>query len=107
MRKSRLILLWLCGLVGGIGIAAVASAYTSKPARSDGAALYAEVGCAECHGFVGQGGRAGPRLAGKAFTREGFAKQLRHPVDEMPPYSEQVLDAARLARLYDYVSTLR
>lgn len=70
-----------------------------------GAALYVATGCASCHGYVGQGGMAGPRLAGKESSPEAYIGQLRHPSDEMPPYTEKVMSDADIVAIYHYVMT--
>lgn len=95
-------------LVAMMGMAALPGAPLAAPPRAAaGAQLYAQFGCAECHGYAGQGGSAGPRLAGKPFSSDGFRQQLRHPADEMPPYSERVLSAEQIDLLQAYVGTLK
>ena len=101
----------------GFGVAAFALAgavaWSKPPAPSAGKPaaagrmIYDGTGCAECHGYAGQGGSAGPRLAGKALAVEAFSRQLRHPVEEMPPYSEKVIDADQLVALHAYVADMK
>ncbi len=74
---------------------------------SRGKLLYGSIGCSQCHGYVGQGGSAGLRLAGKDLPIDYFSHQLRHPVDEMPPYTQRVLSDADVANILNYVKTLK
>jgi mono/diheme cytochrome c family protein len=95
------------------GLAAAGSVVAApKPARgaaggSEGARLYVATGCYQCHGYVGQGGMAGPRIAGKNYAFEAFRRQLRHPTDEMPPYTERVMSDAEVAAVQAYVATMK
>jgi mono/diheme cytochrome c family protein len=94
------------------GLAAAGSVVAApKPrgtgAASEGARLYVATGCYQCHGYAGQGGMAGPRVAGKNYQFEAFRRQLRHPSDEMPPYTERVMSDAEIAALQAYVATMK
>ena len=80
-----------------------ASAEDSSVTR--GRALFAKVGCYECHGYAGQGGAAGPRIAAR-LPYVAFAAYVRHPGREMPPYTTKVLSDADLSAIYAYVSAL-
>ena len=95
------------------GLAAAGSVVAApKPSpgaanRSEGARLYVATGCYQCHGYAGQGGMAGPRVAGKNYTVEAFRRQLRHPSDEMPPYTDRVMSDAEIAAIQAYVATMK
>lgn len=39
-----------------------------------GKKLYVSVGCYQCHGYEGQGGAAGPRLAPRPLPYAGFSR---------------------------------
>lgn len=71
-----------------------------------GKKLYKSSGCFECHGTVAQGSpRTGPML----LTQQpfnGFLRQLRRPVAEMPPYQEKVLTDQQVADIYAFIQTL-
>ncbi len=73
----------------------------------DGRKAYLRVGCAQCHGTVGQGGSAGPALAGTPLPYAGFAALLRNPRAEMPPYTAKVLSDGDLAAIYAFVKSLK
>lgn len=70
-----------------------------------GAAIFVKDGCYQCHGRVGQGGAAGPRLGPPPIGFRAFVRALRRP-NQMPPYSERVLSEAEVADLYAFVRAL-
>ena len=57
-------------------------------------------GCWQCHGYEGQGGAAGPRLAARNLPFAGFAAYVRRPTNQMPPYTEKVVSNADLAHIH-------
>jgi ubiquinol-cytochrome c reductase cytochrome c subunit len=85
-------------LLGGSG-AFAASAEQGKVA-------YMKYGCWQCHGTVGQGGVAGPKLAPDPLPYEGFAAFTRTTNRAMPPYRESVLPEADLADIYAYLQSV-
>ena len=80
------------------------AAYAADKATSGDVAagkhLYVADGCYQCHGYVGQGGSAGPHIARTAIPFEGFIAQLRDPANEMPPYEAAVLSDKQVADIY-------
>jgi mono/diheme cytochrome c family protein len=66
---------------------------------------YVEMGCWQCHGFQGQGGRAS-KLVEPLIPYEGFANQVRRPRNVMPAYSPKVLSEARLRSIYSYLGRI-
>jgi len=85
-----------------------APAQASAPAAGNaqnGNMLYTKIGCYECHNRDGSGGGAGPRLAPNPLPWAAFSKQVRLPVNAMPPYTTKVLSDADLADIYAFVQT--
>ncbi|MEY4879649.1 MAG: hypothetical protein RJB62_1118 [Pseudomonadota bacterium] len=83
-----------------------ASAQTAPAGNADhGGQLFVAVGCYQCHGYVGQGGAAGPMIA-PPLAFEAFELQLRTPRQVMPPYSADVLPARDAADIYAYLLTI-
>ena len=82
------------------GPAAAASADKGKEA-------YVKYGCWQCHGFEGQGGVAGARLAPDPLPAEAFTAFVRTTNRAMPPYSEAVLPNEDLANIHAYLGTVR
>ena len=85
---------------------APAAAAAPKGNLENGKKIFTSYGCYQCHGFVGQGGGAGPRLAPRPIPYAGFARQLRQPRDQMPPYTAKVVTEQELADIYAYVQSI-
>ena len=85
----------------------------STPAWSDepgddveeGLALYISQQCWQCHGYEGQGGVAGVRLAPTLLPYEAFARLVRF-TNLMPAYSPRVLSDEQLRLIYAYVRSI-
>ena len=70
-----------------------------------GKKLWSSYGCWQCHGYEGQGGAAGPRLAGRNLTLGYITGYVRKPTNQMPPYTEKVLPNADLAHIYAHLQS--
>ena len=70
-----------------------------------GKKLWVSVGCWQCHGYEGQGGAAGPRLAGRNLNFGYISGYVRKPKNQMPPYTEKVLPDTDLAHIYAYLQS--
>ena len=66
---------------------------------------YVEMGCWQCHGFQGQGGRASP-LSARLLPYEAFENQVRRPRNTMPAYTQNVLSDERLRAIYSYLEQI-
>jgi mono/diheme cytochrome c family protein len=100
-------------LIAAVALAALLSGAVAYAAESGtrgdaatGKHLYVADGCYQCHGYVGQGGSAGPHLARTALPLEGFVAQLRDPANQMPPYEASVLSNQQAADIYAYLKSL-
>jgi mono/diheme cytochrome c family protein len=74
-----------------------------------GKQLFTTIGCSYCHGTAGQGGggrTGGLRLAKMGIGFPAFLNQLRHPVNEMPPYVESVLPDSSVADIFAFIESL-
>ena len=70
----------------------------------NGKKLYREIGCYQCHGLAGQGAvMTGPSVARTELAFDGFVNQLRHPVNQMPPYEAAVVSDRDAADIYAYL----
>ena len=101
--------IWL--LLIAITIASTLSAQTRQPAAPAGDAengkkIYTSYGCYQCHNYAANGGGAGPRLAPKPIAFQAFARQVRKPSNEMPPYTAKVLSDKELADIYAFLLTI-
>jgi mono/diheme cytochrome c family protein len=67
---------------------------------------FVRVGCAQCHGREAQGSpTTGPRLGPNGLPYPTFARYVRAPRLQMPPYTEKILPDADLADLYAFVQS--
>ncbi len=77
------------------------------PNAQNGRRLFEVKACYECHGWRGQGGLAGPRLAQTKLTLQGFRNILRNPPpSQMPPFRAAVLTDAEVADLFAYIQSI-
>ncbi len=87
------------GLLLGCGGAYAASAEKGK-------AAFIQHGCWQCHGFQGQGGIAGLKLAPDPIAFEAFVAFVRGSNRFMPPYQETILSNDDLADIYAYLQSI-
>ena len=82
-------------------------AATATPAGNaeTGKKLWVSYGCWQCHGYEGQGGAAGPRLAARNLSVAGLTAYVRRPTNQMPPYTEKVVPNADLAHIHAYLQS--
>jgi len=71
-----------------------------------GKAAYMQHGCWQCHGTVGQGGVAGPKLAPDPIAIERFMQFVRTSSRTMPPFMEAVLSNDDLADIHAYLASI-
>lgn len=82
------------------------AAQAAPAANADtGKKLWVSYGCWQCHGYEGQGGAAGPRLAGRNLPLAGLTAYVRRPTNQMPPYTEKVVPNADLAHIHAYLQS--
>jgi ubiquinol-cytochrome c reductase cytochrome c subunit len=89
------------GVVLGIGHGAAFAADAQK-----GKTGYVKHGCWQCHGFVGQGGIAGPKLAPEPMPLATLSAFVRNSRGAMPPYMEAVLSNEDLADIHAYLQSI-
>ena len=70
-----------------------------------GRKLFVSYGCWQCHGYEGQGGAAGPRLAPRPLPFAGFSRYVRRPTNQMPPYTEKVVSNADLVNIHAFIQS--
>jgi ubiquinol-cytochrome c reductase cytochrome c subunit len=72
----------------------------------NGKKLFERYGCYQCHGYVGQGGLAGARLAQTRLTLVAFTAYVRNPrPGGMPPFRAKLIADKDLADVYAYMKT--
>jgi mono/diheme cytochrome c family protein len=70
---------------------------------ANGRKLFASFGCYQCHGYEAQGGSAGPRLAPRPMAYAQFMKYVRHPTNEMPPFTEKIVKDSELTDIHAFL----
>ena len=107
--KTLLVIGVVCATVTRDGtILAAQSQAQPAPAGSieKGRLGFVKVGCAQCHGREAQGSpTTGPRLGPNGLPYPAFARYVRAPRLQMPPYTEKILSDADLADLYAFVQS--
>ena len=94
------------------GLAALAADLLLAPGAAlaasaeHGKQVFMRAGCWQCHGTVGQGGAAGPKLAPDPLPFDALSSFVRTTNRQMPAYREEVLSDADLADLYAYLNSI-
>lgn len=90
-----------------LGTLGATPAWSDQPGNDveEGLALYISQQCWQCHGYEGQGGVAGVRLAPTLLPFEAFARLVRF-TNLMPAYSPKVLSDDQLRLIYAYVRAI-
>jgi mono/diheme cytochrome c family protein len=105
MKKTLLLLVAL--FVATVVAAAQTPAPQTQPAPAGnaetGRKLYVSYGCWQCHGYEGQGGAAGPRLAPRPLPFAGFSRYVRRPTNQMPPYTVKVVSDTELEHIHAFL----
>jgi len=89
-------------LVSGLLFAPLALAAGSA---EKGKTAFVKHGCWQCHGFVGQGGVTGPKLAPNPIPPEAFSAFVRFSAGGMPPYLKAILSDDDLADIHAYLQS--
>ena len=96
---------WMALLALSASLVAAPTAAQSASAEK-GKLAYVNNGCWQCHGFVGQGGVTGPKLAPDPKPFEFISVFVRHSNGPMPPYTETILSNQDLADIYAYLLSI-
>src|SRR5271157_5454161 len=72
----------------------------------NGKRLFVKDGCYECHGYAGQGGFAGARIAAIALNPQGLIRYVRAPGGQMPAYTDKVISDQELTDIHAYLQTM-
>ena len=98
LRVAPILLLWVL-------VPTVALSQDPEETVREGRALYESQQCWQCHGYEGQGGAAGVRIAPTPYPYAAFALLVRH-TNLMPAYSPNVLSDAQLRLIYAFVRSI-
>jgi mono/diheme cytochrome c family protein len=101
--KSRSIVIGLAALAAGLGLSQ-ASALAASAEK--GKSAFLQHGCWQCHGYQGQGGIAGPKLAPDPIPFETLSNFVRTTSRAMPPFSKDILSDEDLGDIYAYLQSI-
>jgi mono/diheme cytochrome c family protein len=73
---------------------------------ANGKKLFLRDGCYECHGYAGQGGAAGARIAVIGLNAQGLIHYVRAPGGAMPAYTDKVITDRELTDIHAYLQTM-
>jgi mono/diheme cytochrome c family protein len=72
----------------------------------NGKKLFLRDGCWECHGYAGQGGRDGARIASTALTNAQFTRYIRRSTGTMPAYIDAILGENEANDIRAYLTSM-
>lgn len=79
---------------------------TAAGNAENGKKLFLRDGCYECHGYAGQGGAAGARIAAIGLNPQGLIRYVRAPAGAMPAYTDKVISDQELTDIHAYLQTM-
>lgn len=90
-----------------LALVLAAAALAQPPGNTErGKRLFEKDGCYECHGYMGQGGRDGPRIATTPPSLQALTRYVRRPLGAMPAFTEKVLPDPELRDIYAYLKSI-
>src|SRR5271170_4168669 len=84
----------------------VLAAQTPAGDADNGKKLFLRDGCYECHGYAGQGGRDGARIAVIGLNAQALIRYVRAPAGQMPAYTDKVISDKELTDIHAYLQTM-
>jgi ubiquinol-cytochrome c reductase cytochrome c subunit len=90
----------------GVVVAATMLGQTKSGSAENGKKLFVKFGCYTCHGYQGQGGAAGARLAPRPIALAALIAYVRHPSGSMPPFTNKVVTDAELADIHAFLASV-
>jgi len=82
------------------------AAVTLTGNAAHGKQIFTSYGCYQCHGYVGQGGAAGVRIAPPPISLKAVMAYIRQPTGQMPPYTSKVVSDQDVADIYAYLQSI-
>jgi len=95
-----------------IGLAAFAASLVLSQASAlaasaeKGKSAFLQHGCWQCHGYQGQGGVTGPKLAPNPIPFDTLSNFVRTTNRAMPPFSKDILSDEDLGDIYAYLTSI-
>lgn len=108
MKHRSLIAAVVAALIPAVVVPSNGEQVSSPSGNAErGKTLYRETGCYQCHGLAGQGAlMTGPRISRTELPLDAFLNQLRHPVNQMPPYEAAIVSDRDAGDIYAYLTRM-
>ena len=87
-------------------LASLVAQTTPAGNAENGKRLFVKYGCYTCHGYQGQGGAAGAKLAPKPIATAALIAYVRHPSGSMPPFTAKVVTDAELTDIHAFLASV-
>ena len=101
--KSRSVVIGLAAFAAGL-VLSQASALAASAEK--GKSAFLQHGCWQCHGYQGQGGVTGPKLAPNPIPFDTLSNFVRTTNRAMPPFSKDILSDEDLGDIYAYLTSI-
>ena len=101
--KSRSVIIGLAAFAAGL-VLSQASALAASAEK--GKSAFLQHGCWQCHGYQGQGGVTGPKLAPNPIPFDTLSNFVRTTNRAMPPFSKDILSDEDLGDIYAYLTSI-
>lgn len=90
-----------------VTLIAGASLLAQSPGNvENGKRQFVKLGCYTCHGYQGQGGGAGAKLAPHPISAANLIAYVRHPAGSMPPFTKKVVSDEVLTDIQAYLASI-
>ena len=86
--------------------ASLAAQSPSSGNAENGKHQFVKLGCYTCHGYQGQGGGAGAKLAPNPLAAAALIAYVRHPAGSMPPFTKKVVSDQDLTDIQTYLASV-
>ena len=93
-------------LLGSFAAATLAPSFAQTGDAANGKKLFLRDGCYQCHGYGGQGGAAGARIAAIGLNAQGLIRYVRAPGGQMPAFTDKVISDQELTDVWAYLQTM-
>ena len=90
----------------GLLSAAWLVAQSASGNAENGKRQFVKLGCYTCHGYQGQGGGAGAKLAPHPISAAALIAYVRHPAGSMPPFTKKVVSDEVLTDIQAYLASV-
>src|SRR5215470_3907370 len=101
--RSRNVVAGLAILAAGLALGQASAVAASA---EKGKVAFLQHGCWQCHGYQGQGGITGPKLAPNPIPFETLSNFVRTTNRAMPPFSKDILSDEDLGDIYAYLASI-